>query len=230
MIIITNNAGVCDMVTISHVVQKLVSEHVWILEAIDQGIISYGALAKKLQPEITKELNKEIKTHAIVMALHRYEDKLRQKHQPINFDYHSEIILKTDVCDISVRRSPTLFVSLKKLYDIVNFENGDILNMIHGRCEVSIVTNDRYYGRTLELLKKEKILHTEKNLACLTLTFQQGYLRVPGVLFHVLRNLAWENINIFEIVSTNTELSFIISKEDAVKGFTTLEKITKSFS
>jgi len=64
------------------------------------------------------------------MALHRYEEKLKQIHKPISFDYHSEIILKTDICDITVRRSPALFDKLKKLYDIVNFENGDILRNV----------------------------------------------------------------------------------------------------
>ena len=216
------------MVTISHVVQKLVNDQPCVLEAIDQEIISYSALAKKIQPDIEKELEKKIKTHAIIMALHRYEHTLKQKHTPITFDYHSEIILKTDVCDISVRRSLTLFDTVKKLYDIVHFENGDILNIIHGRGEVSIVTNERYRQQTIDFLKKEDIINVEKNLVCLTLTFPQEYLRTPGVIFQIARSLSWENINIFEIVSTNTELSLIINKTDAIKGYTTLEKMMKT--
>ena len=213
------------MPTISHVVQKLVNDQVCVLEAMNQGVISYGALAKKLQPDIEKELQKKIKTHAVIMALHRYNEKIKQTHKQITFDYHSEIILKTDVCDISVRRSPTLFDTLKKLYDIVNFENGDILNVIHGRCEVSLVTNERYREKTLKFLDEEDVLNVEKNLVCLTLTFPIEYLRVPGVIFQIIRSLAWENINIFEIVSTNTELTIIISKEDAIKGYNALEKL-----
>ncbi|MFH1102111.1 MAG: hypothetical protein V1726_08785 [Methanobacteriota archaeon] len=216
------------MVTISHVVQKLVNDQMCVLESIDQGIISYSALAKKLQPDIENELGKKIKTHAIIMALHRYEEKLKQKHTPITFDYHSEIILKTDICDISVRRSLTLFDTLKKLYDIVHFEDGDLLNIVHGRCEVSIVTNERYRRQTLDFLKKEHIINVEKNLVCLTLTFPKEYLRTPGVIFQIARSLAWDNINIFEIVSTNTELSLIIAKTDAIKGYTTLEKMMQT--
>jgi hypothetical protein len=52
------------------------------------------------------------------------------------------------------------------------------------------------------------------------------YIWLPSTR-DVVRNIAWENINIFEIVSTNTELTFILNKKDAVKGYTVLEKLVK---
>jgi aspartokinase len=215
------------MVTISHVVQKLVNDKVFIQEPMSRGIVSYGSLAEQLKPEIEKELGKEIKTHAIVMALHRYAVTLQQTHKKISFNYSSEIIMKTDMCDISVLRSPSLLNKLIKLYNIVNFETGDILNVVHGRYEVSIVTNERYKKKLLEFLKDEKILNVENNLVALTLTFSKDFLYTPGVLFNIIRNIAWDNINIFEIVSTYTELTFIIHKKDAIKGYNALEKIAE---
>jgi len=215
------------MVTISHVVQKLVNDKVFIQEPMSRGIVSYGSLAKQLKPEVEKELGKEVKTHAVEMALHRYADTLQKGHKKILFNYSSEIIMKTDMCDISVLRSPTLLNKLKKLYNIVNFETGDILNVIHGRYEVSIVTNERYKKKLLEFLKGEKILNVEDNLVSLTLTFTKDFLYTPGVLFNIIRNISWDNINIFEIVSTFTELTFIIHKKDAMKGYNALAKIVE---
>ena len=49
------------MVTISHVVQKLVDDRVYIQESMDKDIISYASLAKQLQPEIEDELSKPVK-------------------------------------------------------------------------------------------------------------------------------------------------------------------------
>ena len=219
------------MVTISHIVQKLVDNNVFIQEAMSRKIISYGGLADHLKPDIEKELGKEAKHHAIVMALRRYTEKLEEKHKKISFDYSSEIILKTDMCDIAVLRSPTLLNKLKKIYEIVNFEKGDILNMIHGRYEVSIVTNERYREKTIGLLKDETVLNVEKNLVSLTLTYSKDFLSTPGVIYNVVRNIAWDNINIYEIVSTNTELTVIIHKKDAVRGYEALEKLVrKNFS
>lgn len=213
------------MATISSIVQKIINDRESIKEPISQGIISYGSLAEKLKPEIEEELGEEVKTHAVVMAIRRYAETIKKRHKEIPFDYSSEIILKTDICDIAVLKSSALLNKLKRLYDVVDFEKGDILNIIHGRHEVSVVTNDRYLDKLLITLKLEKILNVESDLVSLTLTFSKDFFYTPGVIFNVVRNIAWENINIFEIVSTNTELTFILHKKDAVKSYKVLERL-----
>lgn len=215
------------MVTVSHIVQKIINDKTFLLEPMSRGIIAYGSLAEQIKPEIEEELGKEVKTHAIVMALRRYAESLKAKNKKIIFDYSSEIILKTDICDISVLRSTSLLNKLKRLYDVVDFEKGDILNIIHGRHEVSVVTNERYREKLLNLLTGEKILNIEKNLVSLTLTYSKDFLYTPGVIFNIVRNIAWENINIYEVVSTNTELTFILNKKDAIKGYKVLEKLVE---
>jgi len=184
------------MVTISQTVKKIVNDKIFILEPLSKGIISNVSLAEQLRPEIEAELDKKVKTHAIVMALRRYNDEIQKKHKDITFDYSSEIILKTDICDIALIRSPTLITKIKRLYDIVDFEKGDILNIIYGRHEVVIVTNERYLKKSLAIFKGEKIFNVEKNLVLLTLTFSSDFLHTPGMIYNVVRALAWDNINI----------------------------------
>ena len=213
------------MVTISHVVQKIVDKRIFIQESMNKNIISYASLAKQLQPEIEEELEKTVKRHAIEMALRRYTEQLQQKHKTISFDYSSDIIMKTQVCDISVLRSQTFLKKINTLYDTVKLEKGDILNIIHGSHEVSIVTNERYKQKFLDIIQNENILNVEENLISLTMTFSKEFLYTPGVVFNIIRNIAWENINIFEIISTNTELTFIIHKRDAIRAYKTLEKL-----
>lgn len=213
------------MVTISQIVQKIVDQKIYVQESMNNNIISYALLAKQLKPEVEEILENKAKTHAIEMALRRYSEHLKQKYKQIKFDYSSDIIMKTQICDMSILRSPTLIEQLKKLYDIVKFEKGDILNIIQGSTELSIVTNERYKTQFLNILKKEKILNIEEKLISLTMTFSKDFLYTPGVIFNIIRNVAWENINIFEIVSTNTELTVIIHKKDAMKCYKALEKL-----
>lgn len=213
------------MVTISHIVQKIVDKRTFIQESMSRNIVSFASLAKQLQPEIEEELGKTVKTHAIVMALRRYSDQVQKKYKTIAFDYSSDIIMKTKICDIAVVKTPTLLMKLRKLYDIIDFDRGDIFNTIQGSSEVSIITNERYKKKLLEILKDEKILITEDNLISLTMTFSKDFFYTPGIIFNIIRNVAWENINIYEIVSTNTELTFIIHKKDAMRGYKALEKL-----
>lgn len=213
------------LVTISNIVQKLVDQKIYVQESMNNNIISHALLAKQLKPEVEDLFEKKVKIHAIEMALRRYAERLKKEHKEIKFDFSSDVIMKTQLCDISVSRSPTIIEQLKKLYDIVIFEKGDILNIIQGSTELSIVTNERYKTKFLETLKKEKILNIEEKLISLTMTFSKDFLYTPGVIFNIIRQVAWENINIFEIVSTNTELTIILHKKDAMRGYKALEKL-----
>ena len=60
----------------------------------------------------------------------------------------------------------------------------------------------------------------------LTIIFKsERFTDTPGVIFNIVRKLAWENINIYEIISTMTELTFILSKKDSMKAYDVLHEL-----
>jgi len=213
------------MVTISHLVKNIIQKKPIIQEAIIQDIASFALLAEKLKPEIEKELEKKAKLPAIVMALRRHAEELKSKHKPIKFDFSSEIIMKTNLCDIVVLKSTNALSRLKQIQSLVSYEKGDTLNMIHGTTEISIITNQRYKDKVLKLLKNEKIVNIEENLVSLSLRYSKEFFYTPGVISSILRKLSWEGVNIFEIISTFTELTVITGKKDAIKGYNALESM-----
>jgi len=214
------------MVTISHVVQKLVDEKIYIQEAIGKGIASYGSVAKHLKPEVEEELRKEVAHYAIVAALRRYAEKLRKKFKDIKFDANnSEVNLKTHVIDINIQKEPCLFDKLKKIYDVIDFEQGDILHIIYGRNTVNIITNERYKEKIENFLRHETILRIDEDLVALSFSIDKKLVKTPGVLFHIVRNFAWENINIIDTITIDLELTFIVKKKDAIAGYKALQRL-----
>ena len=214
------------MVTISHVVTKLVNERIYLHEAISKRIASFGSVAKRLKPEIEQELGREVEHTAIVTALRRYSDKINTKAKDVSFkSKYAEVNLKTHIFDINVLKTQDLFDKLKRFYDVVDFERGDILHVIYGRTHVAIVTNERYKEKILNLLQNQKIKKIEENLVALSFTVGRQRIDKPGVIFKITRSLAWENINIIEIISVDLDVTFIIEKKDAVKGYNALEKL-----
>jgi len=214
------------MVTVSHIVNKLVNERIYLHEAVSKRIASYGSVAKQLKPEIEKEMGKPVKHTAIVTALRRYADKIQTRANGVSFgtDY-SEVNLKTNIMDINVLKTPELFDKLKRFYDLINFERGDVLHVIYGRTHVAIVTNERYKEKMLSLLQNLKIKKLEEDLVALTFIVGLKRIEKPGVLFKITRSLAWENINIIEIISVDMEVTFIVEKKDAIKGYDALERL-----
>ena len=214
------------MVTISHIVNKLVDERIYLHEALSKGIASYGSVAKHLKPEIEKELGKDVEHSAIVTALRRYSEKLTTKLKDEKFNTkNSEVNLKTHIIDINVVKTQELFDKLKRFYDLINFEKGDILHVIYGRTHVAIVTDERYKEKILNLLQNQKIKKIEENLVALSFTVGKERIDKPGVLFQITRSLAWENINVVEIISVDIDITFIIEKKDANRGYNALEKL-----
>ena len=215
------------MVTVSHLVKKAVSENSFLLEAMGKELISHGNLAEQLKPEIEKELGKKLKESAIVMALRRYEEELQGYDKKIRkFSFKGEIIMRTNIIDFNVVKSQSLLAKIKNLYSLVNFERGGILNVILGNNEISIITNEKYREKLSDFLKVEKILNKEVDLVALTISFTgDGFFDTPGVIFTAVRKLAWEGVNIYEIVSTMTELTFILSNKDSMRAYNALHEL-----
>ena len=214
------------MVTVSHVVNKLIDDNIYLQEAIGKGIASFGSVAKKLKPDIEEELRKEVAHYAIVAAIRRYSERMSLRFKEIKFNPgNSEVNLKTNVIDINVLRTHSLFDKLKRIYDIINFEKGDILHIIYGRNTVSIVTNERYKDDICNFLNNERIMNIEENLVSLSFTIGKDLINRPGVLFQIVRNFAWENININEVISIDMEITFIVKERDAVRGYKALERL-----
>jgi len=211
------------MVTVSHLVKKAIAGNTYLLEAMSRGLISHGNLAEELKPEIERELGKQVKESAIIMALRRYEEELTSyDKKTATFRFRGEIILKTNMIDFNVVKSQSLLSKIKNLYGMVSFAQGDTLNIILGNNEVAIVTNEKFKSELTNFLKTEKIIKKEYDLVALTISLNKDFFETPGVIFTTVRKLAWEQINIFEIVSTMTELTFILSKKDSMKAYDVL--------
>ncbi len=217
------------MVTVSHLVKKLVSENSFLLEAMSKDLISYGGLAEQLKPNIEQELGKKVKESAIIMALRRYAEELQSYDKKLKkFKFHGEILMRTNIMDFNVIKSSNLLNKIKNIYNIVDFSKGDTLNIILGGNEISIVTNEKYKEKLSNFLRGEKILNKEFDLVALTIVFEgKDFLKTPGTIFTAIRKLAWEQINIFEIVSTMTELTFILSKKDSMRAYNVLQELVR---
>ena len=215
------------MVTASHLVKKIIGENSFLMEAMGRELISYGNLAEQLKPEIEKELGRKIKEPAVIMALRRYAEELQGFDKKVTkFKFEGEILMRTNIIDFNVVKSNNMLAKIKNLYSLIDFEKGEILNIILGNNEVSIITNEKCEKKLLNFLSGEKILNKEFDLVSLTVSFySKDFIQTPGVIFTAIRKLAWNNINIFEIVSTMTELTFILKKKDSIKAYNVLYEL-----
>ncbi len=217
------------MVTISHMVKKYADEMPFLHECVGKRLVNYGSVAELLRPRIEKELGRKVKLSAIMMALRRYSDELVRKFESGSiwkvFSHGSELNMKSGLCDITVLRSHSLVGKLKSVHNFMDYEKGDILNVIHGNLNVAIITNEKHKKKITEFLEGEKIVHTEDDLTQVSLKFPTEYLYTPGILYTMTKEFLWNNVNLIEIISSLTELNFIVKSEDATKAYAALKNL-----
>ncbi|HII64292.1 TPA: hypothetical protein HA280_02105 [Candidatus Woesearchaeota archaeon] len=215
------------MVTVAHLVKRAVQQNEFLLEAMAKDLVSYGNLAALIKPEIEKEFGSPVKDAAVVMALRRYADGLSKTTKRLEGRrLPGEILMRTNIIDINVLKTPVFSTKIKDLYKMVDVEHGDVFNVILGNNEACIITNEKYRERLMGFLKGESVLTKQQDLVAITLRFSsKDFLTTPGVIFSAVRRLAWESINIYEIVSTITELTVIIHKRDSMKAYTVLQEV-----
>ncbi len=214
------------MPTVSHLVKKIIAERPNLQEAILENIISFANLAEHLQPRIERELGTGVQTQSIVMALRRHAEELNGRvPTPRSLRLVSEIIMKTNLCDITLVKTPSAVEKIRTLHSLIDVHKGETLNAIYGNYEVTLVLPQKHLDAAKKILKSEKILNTATNLVALTLSMTKDFFTTPGVLALATRKLAWENINICENISTMTELIFIIAEKDATRAYNVFQEL-----
>lgn len=215
---------------VSKTVKKLINEQPYLLSALQRGIIHFGNLALELKPKIEQELEKPVTESSVTMALRRYAEEVRGKInllQPHSLD--CEVTMKTNICDFNIIKTNTLLAELKSVYSLVDLESGDFLNITIGNREISIAISQKYREAIEARLVRETVLHRQDELVALTIVFSSDFFHTPGIIYQVLQSLAWQNVNLLEIVSTLTELTIVIERKDSVKSYTVLHDLIETF-
>ena len=86
-----------------------------------------------------------------------------------------------------------------------------------------------------EYLKEEvlSIIHlspkvTLTDLVALSVRFSDQYIQVPNTIYSLVRVLALRHINIIEVVSTYTEITFVIHKDEMRSAIESLQEYSSS--
>jgi hypothetical protein len=213
------------MVTVAHIVEKIIEEKPFIQEALSRGLINNSALAEELIPFVEKELNKKVKFSAVNMAIRRLSEKLNKKYNiKTKFDKSCDITIKSGLIAFSFYKTKEVQIYIKEIYNSVDFRSGDFLTITQGLNEVLVITNKKYSERIIDIVPKGSLKNTLKNLSSLTIRIPDSSVETPGLFYLATRAFASENINIIDIVSTINEMTYIVREKDTSRAFNVLNE------
>ena len=209
--------------SIASYVKRIIDRSPFLSDMLIQDIASYSNLALSIKPKVEELYGSSVSTSSIVMAIRRYADELRAKPRgKRSEDIGYEIQMKTNIYDVNLHRDDRFVSKLPEIYGSVHPENGDFINVTIGSHEITLSVSENARSNVDRILSDFEIVHSYTDLVALTILFHGDYIQTPGITYLAVRKLAWEHINIIEIVSTMNVLTFVVGKDDSSRAYEAL--------
>ncbi len=223
------------MLTIPNAVEEVIKKKPFLESALVEGLINLSALARQLKPEIEKKVEKEVNDSAVIMALNRLVPRLElmsaMKFKKV-VENIGDIIVRSNLADIAFANSPTLFEKQAELLGRIRNLKDVFCTFSQGIYETTLVISTSILGLVEEIFTDETQIAKTDNLSSITVKLPTENTVCPGVYYYIFKELAWDNINIAEVISTTNEFTVVISDQDIHRAFTILmeAKRTASFN
>lgn len=215
------------MITVSEVVESIVRRSPFLEEALSRGIINLSSLARELKPEIERELMKKVREGAIIMGLKRLSSKIKKIHsmQKSFFSSPPDLMVRSNLVEITVPNSEILLEKQKKLLEQIKFIQNYFITFTQGVYETTIIVSKNLEEKLMKIFEGERIISKFENLSSITIQLPEGSALIPGIYSFILKALAWEGINLIEVVSTFNEFTIILENKNTDRAFSILKRI-----
>jgi hypothetical protein len=214
------------MITVPELTQKHLRETPLLEEALARGIINLSALARDLQPAIEAELGKRVSSAAITMALKRLSPELqrRAKRKPAGTKGMGDLIVRSNLVEFTFRHSDTIWEKQKRLLHRLERDREVFLTFTQGVFEVMLIASAGIDRAVLDIFGSESIVSHVRDLSAIIIRLSPRTVHIPGVYYSILKQLAWGDVNVIDVVSTFTEFTILLEKQQVDRAFTILTR------
>ena len=213
------------MVSISDALEDIIKDSPFIEEGLSRGIINFSAFAREVQPQIEKKLYKSIKTGAIIMALKRISERISKNNSAKNKVILTDLTVRSNLIEVTFLNSATLADKQRQLLNELVDQKEVFCTFSEGVRETTFIASASCGKLINRTFATESLVESIDSLSSITIRLPKEIVETPGVYYKILKRLAWENINIIEVISTYTEITIVFRTQDIDKAFSVLKKI-----
>ncbi|PIB33459.1 hypothetical protein BFP78_04160 [Gaetbulibacter sp. 5U11] len=216
------------MKTIASCVEDILITQPFLEEALSRSIINYSALAEELNAPISAMLRKPVKSGAIMMALRRYNTPNTLRHSlklKSTLQNLGDITVRSNLSDFTFQNSETLIQSHTKILDQVEANKDIFYAFTRGIFESNIIISSSENKKVLKCFTKEKQIGLQEGLSAISVRLPKDNSKISGLYYQIFKRLAWENIPIYEVVSTTNEFTVLVEDHVVDKAFSVIKNL-----
>lgn len=212
------------MVTVPEATKRIIERSRYLSEALAKDIINLSSLARYIQPELEQMLIKEVSRGSIVMALKRLQKNFKPKYiKGEIFSQPPEMMVRSGMFFTTLQRTRETEDILNKLF--LNRIKGTFSSITIGATEIQIAGSTILEAKLNELVDKNLVLSTIRNVSQITIYLPEEAATTPGVYYFFLKSLAWEGINILGSASTKVEFTLFFDDLNINRAFEILASL-----
>jgi|SRR3989338_4980434 len=217
------------MITVPQAVEKIILRSRYLTEAMSKDLINASSLARYMKPEVESLVFKKVTTGSIIVAVKRLQKSFSSGYKPITiFQEAPDMIVRSNLTLIYVKNSNNLLQELSKIEKAgQSFQKKALFT--YGRVETIILTNKINLSNIEKILSREEIIETYPNVSSITIHLPVDSVKTPGIFYFFIKSLAWEGVNILDILSTHSELTLIFNSEDINTAFGMLQSLFEKY-
>tara|TARA_B110000977_G_scaffold143410_1_gene182125 strand:+ start:262 stop:918 length:657 start_codon:yes stop_codon:yes gene_type:complete len=212
--------------TIASCVNEILVSRPFLEEALSRDIINFSALAKDLNQTISEMLRKPVKEGAITMALRRYNPPVDIENigrLKAVFKNLGDITVRSNLSDFTFQNSTTLINSHSKVLEKINNNNQIFYAFTRGLFESNIIISSSEKKSIAEVFKNEKLIGLKDCLSTITLNLPEGNSEIVGLYYQIFKRLAWDNVTLYEVISTTNEFTILVEDHLVDKAFSVIK-------
>lgn len=217
------------MIKVSDWIEGYLKQEPVYAELLNEGLLNISALARKIQPMIEQELKKEIAESTLIMAIRRtpipgfnFMNTIKK-----NKYYITEIGFRSELNVYSFVKSTDIAKKQQKLMASIENDATAFYSFSQGSFERTLIINSKYAESVDEIFETEKLIESKFKLSAVLIQFESQNIKALGLYGMILQQLAFEGVNLYEVISTANEFILIVEDEHIEKCLSSLMKMKK---
>jgi aspartokinase len=160
------------------------------------------------------------------MALRRLAPHLAARGRPpqTRTARPSDLTVRSNLVELTFHVSETIRGRHRRLLDRLARADDAFVTYTQGATEVMLMVSAALEKTVLEVFAGERLVAKVHDLSALVIRLSPGTVQTPGVYYAILKRLAWQNLNVVDVVSTSTEFTIVVANDEVDKAFAALRR------
>jgi hypothetical protein len=163
-----------------------------------------------------------------MMALRRYNPPVGGKRR-IQFNQvfknMGDIIVRSNLTDFTFQNSKTLILNHSKILAEIDTDRQVFYAFTRGIFESNIIVSSSKKSAIQDIFKNEIQIGAQDQLSAISINLPKGNSKIVGLYYQIFKRLAWENVTLYEVVSTTNEFTILVEDHLVDKAFSVIKTL-----